>query len=387
MAGKKRYYTSVYVGMENGKQKHVSVSANSKRELNEKKQKILREVENGKDVNRAVFGTWAKAWLDKKRNSGIGQGTITEYENLVKHLNKRFENVEFKKIRLQDFDKLIYELARENPNTGKPMAKKTLEALKKVARSIFKYANANGVAGVTDFFDAVDIPRGAPEEKRRALTENEIDMIVNTPHRAQLPSMIMLFAGLRRGEALALKWSDIDLSNGIISVNSSVVFDGNTPVIKEGGKTENARRLVPMPPILIQYLKSYKESEKVLSPYVCTSSSGKLITKSSWRKLWESYLMELNLKYGYHDRINKFNPTKKTTTLPPKIDYFTAHCLRHTFATMLFLEGVPVEKAKQFMGHGDIAVTSNIYTDYRQSNLAISPEYENKLQTEYKVVG
>lgn len=225
------------------------------------------------------------------------------------------------------------------------------------------------------------IPKDSPVMKRRALTEEEQQWIIETPHRAQLPAMIMMFAGLRRGEVIPLQWADIDLKNRLIKVSLSVNFEGNDSVIKQGGKSENAVRIVSIPKILVDYLASEKNNSKVLSKYVCFNASGKLHTHSSWDKMWDSYINELNVKYGYGGNISKYDPKYKSAVLPVKIERFTPHYLRHTFATMLYLEGVDVVMAKQLLGHADITTTVNIYTDLKGFNKAtLSPEYMEKLK-------
>lgn len=292
-----------------------------------------------------------------------------------------------KNITLSQFQSFINELAKKNPNTDKPMAKATLENIKKVANGVFGYARSNNIAGVPDFFKSVIIPKNSPVNERRALTEEEQQWIIDTPHRAQLPAMIMMFAGLRRGEVIPLEWSDIDLKKGLISVNKSVEFTENKGDIKRGGKTVNAKRKVPIPPILIEYLSKIKKESKVLSKYVCVSEAGNYHTKSSWRKMWDSYLDDLNVKYGYDGDISKFNPKYGSDVLPMRIPRITPHYLRYTFATLLFLEGINVVSAKQFLGHADISTTVNIYTDLENFNRAdLSDKYVEKLKNEYKVL-
>lgn len=387
MANKKEYRTTVYVGTVNKKAIRKNVRASSQRELNEKIRKLKGQIDNGKDVyTRALFGVWADKWLNEvKVPSGISNGTLTQYKSAIKHLNREFEFVELKDINLSDFNRFMIELAKNNPNTNKPMSKKSLENIKKVARSIFKYAMSNNIAGVTDFFNSVTISKAAPVSERRALTETEQQWIIDTEHRAQLPAMIMMFSGLRRGEVIPLLWSDIDLKKGIISVNKSVEFTTNKANIKKGGKSSSAVRLVPIPIILVDYLKNYKANSKVLSQYVCLNVSGNIHTKSSWTKMWSSYLTDLNVKYGYDKEvISKHSP--KYSTLPMRIENITPHYLRHTFATMLYLENINVVTAKQILGHADISTTVNIYTDLEHFNKStLSDEYKERLQNEYLI--
>ncbi|MBQ6700780.1 MAG: site-specific integrase [Oscillospiraceae bacterium] len=388
MGAKKVYETQIYVGTENGKVIHKHIRAGSQRELNAKVNTLKVQLQNGKNIyDKALFGIWADKWLNEiKIPSGIGNGTLTQYKSAIAHLNREFEFVEMKNITLSQFQSFINGLAKENPNTGKPMAKATLENIKKVASGVFGYARSNNIAGVPDFFKSVIISKYSPVNERRALTEDEQQWIIETEHRAQLPAMIMMFAGLRKGEVIPLEWADIDLKKGLISVNKSVEFVENKGDIKNGGKTVNAKGKVPIPPILVEYLSKIKKESKVLSKYVCVNASGNYHTKSSWRKMWDSYLNDLNVKYGYDGDISKFDP-KYGMELPMRIPRITPHYLRHTFATLLFLEGVNVVSAKQYLGHADISTTVNIYTDLENFNKTeLSENYVKKLENEYKII-
>ena len=95
-------------------------------------------------------------------------------------------------------------------------------------------------------------------------------------------------------------------------------------------------------------------------------------------------LIKAVCEYNYGGNISKYDPKYKTTVLPVKIEKFTPHYLRHTFATLLYLEGVDVVTAKQFLGHADISTTVNIYTDLENFNKAeLSEEYIKKLKNRF----
>lgn len=391
MAKKTEYRTTVYIGTVNGKEVNKTVRAKSKAELNKKVNALKNNVQCGKDVYTvAYFGDWADKWYkETKLTSNISKSALTVIQGTIAHLNRYFKNVQLKDINLSMFQTMVNELAENNPNTNKPMSNDLLKKIKSNAQSIFEYAAANNIANVPMFFRAVTIPKktvAQQQEKRRALTEIEQNYIIDTPHRAQLPAMIMLFSGLRRGECLALEWTDINLKDGYIDVNKTVEFGKNQSEIKKGGKTLSATRTVPIPPILVNYLKEYKKNQKAISKLVCLNASRKQYTKSSWDKVWKSYLLELNLKYGYPHDIKKHNPTLKTSEMPMKIEPFTPHYLRHTFATILYLQDIEVVKAMQMLGHTDVQTTINIYTDFKslkKSNL--SDDYKTHLKTDYAV--
>ena len=110
----KQYETTVYIGTVNGKPVRKHIVAGSQRELNEKKNIIKNDVLNKKDVNtKALFGVWAYKWLNEQ-TKGLNKGTVTQYESAIKHLNRYFEFVSLKAIKLSDFQTVINDFSIEN---------------------------------------------------------------------------------------------------------------------------------------------------------------------------------------------------------------------------------------------------------------------------------
>ena len=112
-----------------------------------------------------------------------------------------------------------------------------------------------------------------------------------------------------------------------------------------------------------------------------------MYTKTSWKNMWEHYLSVLNEKYGYDPKIVEQHKAKYgNRKLPMRIENFSAHYLRHTFATMLYLQDVNVVTAKQILGHAKIQTTVDIYTDLEHFNKSsLSDEYKERLQKEYRI--
>ncbi len=88
------------------------------------------------------------------------------------------------------------------------------------------------------------------------------------------------------------------------------------------------------------------------------------MSEVSWRRLWDSYLTDLNLKYGnFNTQLTGMPKSKfQPQGVPFIIPRFTAHWLRHTYATMLYFAEVDVLTAKEQLGHSDVQTTLNIYT-------------------------
>lgn len=344
-----RYAMQIYLGVENGKRKYKTVYGSTPKEVQKKADEV--RILMGKGINvssmRDSFGDWAETFLKAKEADGISFSQINSYKNYCRNHLSSLYSKSMCEILPADIQAII---------NGTHLAKNTLRGIRSTASQIFRLAIENRAV---DFNPAeyVRIPKTARETHRDSLTDEQQRWIRETPHRAQRAAMIMLYSGLRRGEATALTWADVDLNAGTISVTKSVEMIHGKPVIKTT-KTEAGIRTVRIPQVLIDFLRSEKAKESPLCMYVVHSAKGQMMTNQAWRTMWDSYLMDLNVKYGYHGAANKFNPNGLVMRIPT----FTPHWLRHTFASILYRAGVDVMTAKDQLGHSDIKTTLTIYT-------------------------
>lgn len=349
-----------------GKGKYKYVYAKSNRELDRKVAELKVKLGKGVDVHaeRDSLEEWIERWLQHKKYE-VSESRMTAYKCSVKRLEPLY-NVPIGKIRAADLQDIAFEMFEQG------LAAKTIKDFKNATNQVFKMAIDNRVL---DFNPAANIKvySSAPQESRRALTKEEQEWI-NAPSekRGHIAAMIMLYAGLRRGELIPLMWTDIDLENRTISVTKSVKIVNNQSVIKQGGKSKSATRIVYIPQILVDYLKTVP---RTTSLFVCPSADGKILSETGYFRMWSSYFKELNYKFG--DFTNVMVTDRRTKKLkqyikpenlcdpkgvPIVIDNITAHMLRHTFITNMYLAGVDVLTAKEQAGHSDIQTTLNIYT-------------------------
>ncbi len=362
-----RYAVQVYLGKdENGKRKYKTVYGKTQKEADKKADEI--RIKIGKGINieleKDCFKEWRERWL-KYKETEVSVSHYNGLKSICKHLSS-LDNKKIIDITPWDIKELLTDIAKTNPNTGKPASKKLLTDIKSVVSQIFAEAIDNRVVEYNPTQN-IKLPKGGTKSKRIPILDEQIKWIEDTEHHAQVAAMIMLYAGLRRGEIVALTWSDIDFKKGIISVNKSVEYQGNNPILKDGAKTEAGIRDVTMPDKLSAFLKKQPKT----GLYVI--SSDKILTAGAWRRMWESYMITLDVKYGkriYEKNrkcrqglppgapISKFDPHKG----PIVIKTFTSHQLRHTYATMLYDAGVDVLTAKYLLGHSDLETTIEIYT-------------------------
>ena len=363
-----RYRIRVFLGCgDNGKKQYKAVYGSTVKEVKAKEAEIRQKLAKGcKVISELVtWGDWVDAWLAYKSNL-VSDSQLASYTSNIKHFDE-LRDYELLKLNYGDFQTIIDRLAKKNPHTRKPTARKSLKEFKMTAKQVFNYAIKNRV---TEYNAAeyIELPKNAAApKKRRALTTDEQTLIINTPHRAQLPAMIMLLSGLRLGECLALQWCDIDLNNAEINVHQVLRTKNGKPVIEQGAKTKNSIRTVDIPQTLVNFLKLQPKHGPF--DYVVTTAKGNLMNKCAWRRLWESYMTELNLAfYNQHKGIavdferkrSKYDPNG----VPQVIQPFTAHYLRHTHATNLFYAGYDVLYVQHQLGHSKPETTMNIYTHF-----------------------
>lgn len=344
-----RYRSKIYLG--DGQYKYVY--ADTQKELEDKVLQIKIALNKGIDVTAEndTFGEWAEQWLSFKYYE-VSYGRYISYKANIEHL-ETLNGFPITKLRPIDFTNTFYALKKQG------LAVATIKGCKSAAKQVYDLAISNRV---TDYnpVSLAKLPKETPtkpsKDDRRALSPQEMKWITDTPHRAQTAAMIMLYAGLRRGEMIPLTWDHIDLDNRTIFVECSVETTEEGLTVKEGGKTQCATRTVKIPVVLVDYLKEVKHT----SEYVCPSAHNKMMSITSWRKMWDSYLNVLNFKYGDIENkpTSRFAPSK----IPFVIPKITPHWLRHTFITMMYQAGVDVLTAKEQAGHSDIQTTLSIYT-------------------------
>lgn len=349
-----RYSVQIYLGMVDGKRKYKTVYGATQKEANRKAEEYRAKIHKGIDIRREkdTFASWADLWMSGKILD-VGNSQKLQYERCVKRLKDAFGSCNICDISVYDVQQVINDLALFNSNTGKPASKKLLQMLKNTAQQIFRYAINNRVIDFNPA-DAVTIPKNAPQENRRALTEEERGWIISTPHKMQTAAMIMMYAGLRKGELIPLTWTDIDLTAGTISVNKAVEYINDIPHVKTT-KTKSGIRTIYIPDILINYLKNIQKTSILVFP----NANGNMYTKKAFSLGWNSFILEIDIRHGKNpQRTSKYDPRFQGIS----IENITPHMLRHTFCTIMYENGVDVMTAKNQMGHADIKTTLGIYT-------------------------
>lgn len=320
----------------NGKRHYFySTEPTEKRALKDIQRQMIEFEENISPENK-LYADVAAEW-EKQKYNNIEYTTMTRYKTYVRNTVDVWGNIYITDISTADIDAFLQRLALTLSN-------KTVKDQFSVIKMIFKYAKIMRYIK-EDPCEFLTPPKGKKAQVRDAVTEDEMNIVRNSINCTfGLLAYFLMYTGLRKGEALALRYSDIDFDNKLIRVRNSVYFVGNNPHIKST-KTAAGQRDVILLDCLAEKLP-HKSTDEYIFNY-----DGNLMPAMYFTRHWQKYQKETGLN-------------------------ITAHQLRHTFATILFEADVSVKDAQNLMGHSDISVTQNIYTHIRQKHLN---ETANKL--------
>ena len=164
---------------------------------------------------------------------------------------------------------------------------------------------------------------------------------------------VLLYTGLRRGELLGLEWTDIDFENKFLSVRRNSQYVPSKGVYDEDPKTEHSRRRIRISDNVVELLKAYKEwqDNNIENLGDKWEDTNRLFTK------WNGGAMHPDTISGwFHDFI-------KRKQLPD----VCIHSLRHTNATLMVANGIPIKVVSDRLGHASVTTTSNFYLHMIQS--------------------
>lgn len=319
---------------------------------------------------KATFEEVARAWLIYKQGQlGTSASSIKRFKRYASIVENQLAPLlprQVKELKPADLDMILAAYAQQ----GK--AKKTLKEFRQTARQIIDYAMENDIV-FRNVFAKVKLP-AAPEQEREALTDEQRALVTAhwEGHRAGVGALIMLYCGLRRGELIPLTWKDIDLDKKTITVNKSASTASNTFTVKPGAKTEAGCRVVDIPDCILPALTRAKAAAGGF--LVMPGADGAMLSGTGYTRLWESYMHYLNLCAGGRDKVRTKNENGKAAFTPAirAMEPFTAHQLRHTYATMLYDAGVDPKSAQRLMGHASLEMTLKIYTHLSQRKKADS---------------
>lgn len=326
------------------------------KEAQQKRDEYRRLLEAG--VKAESVGLTVRAYASRWVSIYKAHLTDGPYNTHVRILNRFFAHEGIGDRRMQDIDTIDIQSFF---NSAKGKSHSYICDMRDTIKGLFRYAVADRVI-TYDPTTKATLPK-ATKGSHRAITQHERDLIASLDHRMRTAAMIMLYAGLRRGEVLALDIDrDVDFEAKTLTVRYAIRYpDQQTPQLVDP-KTEAGKRTIPLLDVLADELRG-KHGLAV------TDVDGQIMTQSAWARCWKSYLAKLSGKQNGHAK-RWHGRTKADKAIlaaggqiPPWVDInIRPHDLRHSYCTMLYDAGVDIKTAQKWMGHADLDVTMQIYT-------------------------
>ena len=301
-----------------------------------------------------LFADYMEVWLEIVRGS-VEKTTFSSYTQMVKKkivpyfrdLGVTLEGLEAKHI--QRF--YLYELRNVSANTVIHEHANIHKALKYAVRmNLIQYNPA----------DKVERPK---KEKFIAgyYKQEELEQLfeVAKDHPYSLLIQMTAFYGLRRSEALGLKWDAIDFERNTITIRHVVTnaqVDGKYEIVREDrAKTKSSLRSLPLVASIKEKLISVKNQQK----------ENKRVCGNCYNTEYDGYV--------FVDAMgNLFNPRNVSKNFAALLErnnlrHIRFHDLRHSCASLLLANDVPMKQIQEWLGHSDIGTTANIYShlDYQ----------------------
>lgn len=361
--GSKYFRLTATIGRDNdGKLIRKQFYGISKQDAENKRDEYINGIKNGlnKDFKDAVTGKIFHSWLFEivRVNTDIKPSSFQRYEGIYRNyiIKSSIYGVklcDLKSIQIQRYYNTLFDEGKSS---------NVIKNLNKLLKTFFNYAVDEGyllknpckklvIPGDKEK-EVLDID----EQEVEFFSDEDIDLLKKTleGHRLKCLILLALGTGLRQGEILALKWTDIKGNELLVQRNIKRVniinADGSKeykPIIQYP-KTKNSVRKVPIPSKLLSVIEEHKNQQEIEkkkagdsyedNKYIFTTELGKFIDDSNLRKIYKKILIKSGVEY------KKF------------------HALRHTYATKLFERDVPLKTVSELLGHSDISITAEIYT-------------------------
>lgn len=317
--------------------KRYDVTAKTETALAAKIALKKRDLEEGRTaLKKMPCNNWCYTWLETYKKGLVSKETYKNYKVFVGHISAEYGATPLSNITSEQLQSFL--------NRHGTRSKSHVHKLNITIKQIFKQAKIEGYIN-HDPSQYLREPKSR-EGSHRAISKQERSVIlkVSKVHKAGPWIRTLLFCGLRPSESALIQGKHIDIENRVLYIN--------------GSKTPSANRIVPIPEALVLDLTGFKKNE-----YVFTNQAGNALSAQDMKRLWKSFKRAMNIYLKANTYRNQLLedklPELKDSPFDPPL---TLYCLRHTYGTDLQNAGVPINVAKDLMGHSKIELTAKIYT-------------------------
>ncbi len=325
-----------------GKRRQKRITARAKRDVESQVAALIQAAQTGfTDASKLSVRNYLERWLETTAPT-LRAVTERRYRDLVRlHIAGVIGNTPLAKLTAADVQRLYADRL-------KVLSPTTVRYIHAVLHHALDDAVKWGLLA-RNVANAVEPPQKARNEMR-VWSAEEVGRILRAAADDPLEAFwrLAIYTGMRRGELLALKWSDLDLDAGALSVQRSL-GRGRTSRLEEGEpKSRSGRRRIALSPSVVESLRHHRvrQLEHRLALGDAYEDRGYLFANEIG-----SHIHPNTLYRRFHDL------TKRAGV--PSIRF---HDLRHTSATLLLAQGVHGKIVQERLGHANIAMTLDLYS-------------------------
>lgn len=352
--GETRYLFQTYLGIDplTGKERRTTRRGfKTMKEAKQAERNLLIDVEeNGLPSNQSdgfqdpTFEELAQLWLENYKTT-VKPSTFENVRSKVEKMaEEHFKELKLKKITVAYCQRVVIELSKSYVLYNHYLS---------VINRIFKYAVLMDILDSNPFDKVIKPKSKQTQRKGNFLTKEELKEFLKLAQTATLSYFfplvhLMSYTGLRQGEAIALKWSDIDFENKKITVDKTAArIEGKQSL--QTPKTKNSKRVISIDPTTLSILKNWKKDQI------------KIYFKNGKHFEGDENFIFTNQR-GEWVHIHNFIRYFKRFIADHKLKTITPHGLRHTHASLLFSAGVEPKNISDRLGHSTVQITLDLYT-------------------------
>jgi integrase len=331
---------------EHGKRKqvfrNVTRDKNTRREALRLGRQILNEIEAGVFVepSELTVAEYLSSWLEEVVRHRVAVRTYDRYASIIKsNLVPLLGSVKLTSLHPSQVQHAYSQLVDQG------LSPATVNKAHAVLHSALKHAKRMGLIARNPTED-LSLPKIRRPEIR-ALDEDEIQRLLAAAKgtSVEVPILTLLTVGLRRGELLALRWGDVDLTAGTMCIRRTLQEASDGITFKEP-KTARASRMVALPVVTTEALQRHRDSQVAAGQHdgsrnrddlVFPGDDGEPWWPSNFARVCRRVFDQAGLSCRLHD-------------------------LRHTHATMLLRQGVHPKVVQERLGHANVGITLDIYS-------------------------
>jgi len=351
--GKNSYSIAVSLGKDatTGKYKQQWVSnKGTKKEAEMRLSEILNQIDNGTFLKpgKTTMAEYLNKWLLDYAKPNLSPRGYERYESIIRvHLIPSLGSITLTQLRADHLQ------SHYTAKLNSGLSALTVRYLHTVIHKALQTAVKRGLV-VRNVADGVDVPR-ARRNDMQTWDEYEVNRFLETAKESTYYELffLALFTGMRRGELLALRWQDIDLLFGQISVNRTLHRlqggkYGDGSYVYTQPKSERSRRTIALSPSVILTLQDYKEKQVAIRAKLGGS-------------LKDDDLIFSNLE-GEPLRPNTVSRAWSMLSARAGVKVIRLHDARQTHASLLLKQGVHPKIVQERLGHASIQITLDTYS-------------------------